>query len=191
MEECDFYSIDIGFGFGLTFGFGSVRDDSGGLQNFAIIGIIAGLDLPLEYSVFDETSAVSVDQLHGLGVGVGLNWGAGGDYTIPVFSDYGPYWTTGGEVQAGVDGRLTYTFQYGNLDVHPIPDKSFVEIEGIPLDPIGSLDATISHRSFAVPKLFDINGDGVLDANDTNYGEFRVWQSATYGMSVDGLGRQL
>jgi hypothetical protein len=24
--------------------------------------------------------------------------------------------------------------------------------------------------------LFDTNGHGVLDANDTSYGEFRVWQ---------------
>jgi hypothetical protein len=33
--------------------------------------------------------------------------------------------------------------------------------------------------------LFDTNGDGVLDANDTSYGEFRVWQDLDQDGEVD------
>jgi Ca2+-binding RTX toxin-like protein len=33
--------------------------------------------------------------------------------------------------------------------------------------------------------LFDTNGDGVLDANDTSYGEFRVWQDLDQDGTVD------
>ncbi|MBY6202831.1 hypothetical protein KUV65_15760 [Maritalea mobilis] len=34
-------------------------------------------------------------------------------------------------------------------------------------------------------RLFDTNGDGVLDASDTSYGEFRVWQDLDRDGEVD------
>jgi hypothetical protein len=47
------------------------------------------------------------------------------------------------------------------------------------------LQALAEHRDANGQRSFDTNGDGVLDASDSSFGEFRIWQDANQNGEVD------